>query len=211
MKYDYMFDMIHVDIEKELKDVYSWEWVEFRLKQRGRVENDNLVASKPVNVQQFCIYLNSMLISDELKKIANTTQFEIGKRIVINDINKINLEFNNNLFSYNQEFKNNDIAGIEKVQDFPRFVNEKTNNKVALIHFNLEEDRNMDSWFNLELSDSAVKLLSSRKEKFEVWHNYDEWCILSSGLTRLHYGEDIWPKPDNYTPYTFRLMQVKEK
>jgi hypothetical protein len=209
MKYDYMFDMIHVDIEKELNDVYSWEWVEFRLKY-GKVANNNLVASKPVSIQQFCIYLNSILISGKLEQITNTTQFEVNKSIVIKDINKINLEFDEYFFKYDNKLKNDEIVGVESATDFCNFICQNTNNNIDLLQFNPDDIRRREDWYHIELSDSAIKLLSSTKEKHYL-SSYREWAVLSSGELKFNYVYDIWDTLNSHTNYTFRLMQIKEE
>jgi len=95
-KYDYMFDMLDIDIEKELNNLYTWEWVVFRLN-KGEVKDNNLVASKPVSVRQFCVFLNAKVMDNSLQKVVNT--IEIDRSIVVKNIDDINVEFNKNLFS----------------------------------------------------------------------------------------------------------------
>ena len=199
-KYNYMFEMIDVDIEKELKEVYSWDWIKFRLKY-GEVENNNLVASKPVTNRQFCIYLNSSLLSNKLKRFADTTQFEVENEVVIADIDDTDLKFENGLFSYDEEGKDSCMTGVKKTKYFSDFVNQKTSNNVQLLEIELGTE--------MRLSESAKRLLVEDKtEKFmanisansigeiEKFFDTDE---------RYYYDRSTVEKDGNYI---FRLMQT---
>jgi len=199
MKYDYMFDMIYIDIEKELKDVYSWEWVEFRL-EIGKVKDNNLVASKPVSVQQFCIYLNSKLLSGELKQIVNTTQFEINNKVIIKDIEDTNLKFENKLFTYDEELKGNCIIGVKDTGYFCTFLKEKTNTNTSLLE--------LETSCEIILEESAESLL--KQDKLEK-------CFFSFNGNRekRHIIKYFSVFNENYIyqskNYIFRLMQTKEE
>lgn len=211
-KFDYLFDIVDIDIEKELKELYSWEWVEFRLEQ-GNVEDDNLVASKPVTARQFCVFLNSALISGDLKQVVNTTQFEYDNKVVVKDIDRINLEFDE-LFSYNEDEKNNDIVGVEDVESFVEFVNSKTENSVKWLTIGTNYTDSKDL---IVLDDSAKGLLTEAPEKImaktnnrkvakflninEVDYFYRPGGILSKiTYNGLEENED----------YTFRLMEIED-
>jgi len=212
MKYDYMFDMIYIDIEKELNDVYSWEWVEFRL-EKGEVENNNLVASKPVTNRQFCIFLNSSLISGDLKQVVNTTQFEINNEVIIKDIGNANLSFDK-LFSYEKDVKDDDIVGIESVDSFLEFVNSKTQNSVKWLKIIAESDM-------IKLEESAKGLLTDNLEKFLAYANFTNWSGSSvKDLIRyINIDEHVYNSYrgehrnalEEDKNYTFRLMQIKEE
>lgn len=209
-KYDYMFKIIYIDIEKELKDVYSWEWVEFRL-EIGEVKDNNLVASKPVSVQQFCIYLNSKLIGGELNHVVNTTQFEIENEVVIKDIEDTNLEFIDRLFKYDENEKDKEIIGADFVDNFCEFVNIKTNNSVDKLNIIAGAVGAMSFYLGIELSVSSKQLLSNSQEKFiaNIGHGNrgQVWRYFMSNNKR--YFEE--GKLDNNTSYTFRIMQINEE
>jgi len=214
LKYDYMFDMLHIDIEKELQKVYNWEWVEFRL-ERGEVENNNLVASKPVTVQQFCIFLNSSLISGDLKQILNTTQFELeffdNKYIIIKDLDKVNIDFEDGFFSYTEGNTDEDIVGIETNSPslFKNFINLKTNHNIAELKIIADSD-------TIILSESAKSLLTNNYEFFIAHIGYksqgNKLRFINIDITdySYHRGTEI-NALESGVNYTFRVMKVEEE
>ena len=220
-KYDYMFDMIDVDIEKELKDVYNWEWVEFRLEE-GKVENDNLVASKPVTVQQFCIYLNSVLISEDLKQVVNTTQFEQDDKVIIKDIEKVNIDFVDGMFVYDNNIKNNCILGIKYTNCFCNFVSEKLNTKIELLNIlaggvytmecnvgSLMPDFKILAFAQkIGLDSSSEKLLTTFKEIFVAGIMSRD--IVENKMRYLKTGTNDYDVSNkNGDDFIFRVMKVE--
>ena len=199
-KFDYLFDIVDIDIEKELKNLYSWEWVKFRLEQ-GQVEDNNLVASKPVTVRQFCVFLNSGLISKNLKQFVNTTQFEYNDNAVIKNINNTNLSFDV-LFDYEEDKKDDDIIGVEDVDSFVEFVNNKTQNSVKWLRII------SDGQF-VQLDDSAKGLLTDNKEKF-IAHSVIGNSIKFFNLSEVDYRFTGKCNTKSDTSYTFRLMKIEK-
>jgi len=218
-KYNYMFEMIDVDIEKELKEVYSWDWIKFRL-DAGKVADNNLVASKPVTNRQFCIYLNSSLLSNKLKRFADTTQFEVENEIIIKDIESTDLEFSNGFFKYETSKKDEEIIGIDFVDDFCKFVNTKTNNKIDKLNIIVGNhyekifmgNHSIISKYYINLSVSSKQLLSNSPEKFIANINPKSECLVwryfIDGYDKYYDKKGIL---ENNTAYTFRLMQTKEE
>jgi len=207
LKYNYMFEMIGVDIEKELKKVYNWEWIDFKL-EIGEVKDNNFVASEPVSVQQFCIYLNSKLMSGELKHIVNTPQFEINSEVIIKDIESVNLKFNDKFFIYNG-FPQNNILGINSANDFCKFVRECTDEQVALLQFTPKEMRGREYWYSLKLSQASFDLLSPNERHYIPF--YGEWSELSSEELRFNWNRDIFKKINPNEQYAFRVMKVGKR
>lgn len=203
-KFDYLFDIVDIDIEKELKELYNWEWVEFRL-ELSSVEDDNLVASKPVTARQFCVFLNSALISGDLKQVVNTTKFEYDGKVVLTDIDRINLEFNE-LFSYSEDDKDSDIVGVEDVESFVEFVNSRTQNSVKWL-------RIITNDYRIKLDTSAKGLLTDNLEKFIaniIWSNWGD-KIRYINVNEMNYADTGSCDLKSNTNYTFRLMQTNQK
>ena len=212
-KFDYLFDIVDIDIEKELKELYSWEWVEFRLKE-GSVEDDNLVASKPVTVRQFCVFLNSSLISGDLKQVVNTTQFEYDDKVVVKDIDRINLEFDE-LFSYNEDEKDSDIVGVESINSFVEFVNSKTQNSIKWLTIKTNYTDTKDL---IELDTSAKGLLTKTSERFLAnTHNGRVSKFFNINEVDYDYSKGMFGIPLNMNGlqenenYTFRLMKTNQE
>ena len=213
-KFDYMFDMIEIDIEKELKELYNWKWLEFRLEE-GKVENDNFVASKPVTVRQMSVYLNSQLISHELYQVPNTTKFEnkSSNELIINSIDKINLDYEDGLFSYNEEIQNNDFVGTEEKTPscFSDWINKLD------IRIKINELKIITS-YSFTLEESSCGFLTNNKEHLIVhieYENQGDKATFIDPSTIDH--SDI--KSYQIIPYSsrldesyaFRLMKKEEK
>ena len=204
LKFDYMFVMADIDIEKELKSLYSWEWIEWRMT-RGEVIANNLVASKAVSVRQTCVFLNSLLISCELKQVVNTTQFEYEndtdeKLSVIKKIEHTNLNYSNDFFKYDDSMKDDDfLCSAEEVNlfaIFSNFINKNSGFNVGL----------------LELSsvNGAANASISIDSSIEPFIKSDEIFILNSELRKLNAVHYSNYQIDTTGNYAFRLMQVKE-
>ena len=213
-KLDYMFDMIDIDIEKELKELYSWEWVEFRLK-TGQVENDNLVASRPVTVRQFCVSLNSDLISKKIVQVSNSTKFENtnNKELIIGDIEETNLDFEDGLFSYSEDIQNDDYTGTKELtpEYFSNWIN---NNNLGIMVKGL---RIIANYSQIELEDSTKGFLTDNSEQFiaytSLFRDGDKLRFINVDHTsyenqQFHSGEENCLKYN--VNYAFRLMKAKE-
>jgi uncharacterized tellurite resistance protein B-like protein len=210
LKYDYMFDMIDIDVEKELKTLYSWEWVEFRL-DSGEVEDNNLVASKPVTAKQYCVYLNSLIIDETLYQLPNTTKFEIDNVAIITDMQKVNLEKSEKLFSYADGEEENDIVGLtsDAPNLFSDWVNTKTNNITKGLKIIADND-------SIVLHESAKGFLTDNFEQFIAYISYKSQgdkvrFIDVSGSCYGYYNFKEYCALESNVNYAFRLMKAKEE
>jgi len=200
-KFDYLFDIADIDIEKELKDLYSWDWVKFKLTD-GEVEDNNLVAAKPVTTRQFCVFLNFALLSGNLKQFADTKQYDYGDNVVIKNIDNINLDFDK-LFNYREDESNSDIVGIESVDSFIDFVNNKTDNDTQLLKI-------IASSYVITLDEVTKELLTDNLEKFIAFINYDNQGNKMRYIDiNGSYYQDNWHELENNVNYTFRLMKIE--
>jgi len=202
LKFDYMFDMLDVDIEKELKELYNWEWVEFRLEQ-GQVEDNNLVASKPVSVREFCVFLNSLVVSSEIVSIPNTDNFELkndDKELIIDDINRLNIDFENGLFCYVADIQNNDFLGSNEVSitAFKDWVNDKTDNSTKGLIIII-------SSVYIKLDESAKGFLTSNYEQFII--NFPPETRFADSRYSCFKDDEKFGLEVNQN-YAFRLMKV---
>jgi uncharacterized tellurite resistance protein B-like protein len=210
-KFDYMFDMLDIDIEKELNSLYSWEWVEWRLSS-GNIENNNLVASKPVTVRQFCVFLNSLVINSQIINIQNTDKFEFTdtKELMTADIYKININFESEQFEYSEEVVNNDFTGINEtsITIFKDWINDKTNNNTKGLRIIADD-------YLIEFNESAKGFLTDNYEQFIAHVSYN------SENDQIRF---IYPSDTNYSRsldcqctlkldvnYAFRLMKIEEE
>ncbi len=104
-KFDYMFDMIDIDIKEEIDKVFSWKWTVWEMTY-GTMKKDAKVSLDTETVQKYAIYLNSRIISGYFKQRAGTNSFthkDDDNKIVLKDTEVINLEFDGRLFVYESE------------------------------------------------------------------------------------------------------------
>ncbi|MDF1875214.1 TerB family tellurite resistance protein [Sulfurimonas sp. SAG-AH-194-I05] len=202
-KYDYMFDMIGVDVEKELNDVFSWEWIEFRL-DKCVVENSNLVASKPITTRQACIFLNSNIIANSIFQVPNTTKFEFQDAIFIIDINNSNLDYCDDLFNYDEDIKNNSYLGssIFMPSSFSSWIKIVINISVQILYIKIDD-------FSLVLSESARGFLTDDKELFKVNIPYASANDTFRYFNVMQTDYDAYGKLED-DRYAFRLMKIVE-
>ena len=206
-KYDYMFDMLDIDVAKELKELYSWEWVEWRLEQ-GNIEDDNLVASKPVTVRQCCVFLNSMVISKDIAQIPNTEKFESveGKKLMIENIANANIDFEDGLFHYDEENKENDFLGATSdfITIFTEWVNEKTESSTKGL-------RIIANSYKIALGESAQGFLTDNYEQFIAYISWSDrgnnFCFINTS----DYNYSEYNRLEVNTNYAFRLMKTEEE
>ena len=206
-KYDYMFDMLGIDVAKELKELYSWEWVEWRL-EKGNIEDDNLVASKPVTVRQCCVFLNSMVISKDIAQIPNTDKFESveGKKLMIENIANANIDFEDGLFHYDEENKESDFLGATSdfITIFTEWVNEKTENSTKGL-------RIIANSYEIALGESAQGFLTDNYEQFIAYISWSDrgnnFCFINTS----YYNYSEYNRLEANTNYAFRLMKTKEE
>ena len=211
MKYDYMFDMIHVDIEKELKEVYSWEWVEFRL-ESGTVEDNNFVASKPTNIRQICIFLNSLIMNGNIFQIQNTNKFEYkpNKITIIEDINSTNINFQDTLFQYENN-QADDFVGvnIDLVHVFTNWINEHTDNVTKGLKIIAAND-------SIVLNESAKGFLTDNYELFLAYIGYKEQGLkirfIDVSQSDYSYFSSVEKcSLKSNVNYAFRIMKIEEE
>lgn len=103
-KFKYMFELLQIDVEKEMKKIFEWvSW-----------EYDNQIDLSHISAREFCIYVNSLLISCDLVKTPDSTKFSFNKIIVLPDIEQTNLEYDEDekLFFYQDEIKKESIEGF---------------------------------------------------------------------------------------------------
>lgn len=113
LKYNYMFEMIGIDIEKELKNMFSYEWVRWDASYGG-TRPDRKVALHNETVQKICIYLNSRIIANELKLISNTQKFMYENEVLFELTSSMNIKYENNLFQYEND-KNEPILNSKDI------------------------------------------------------------------------------------------------
>jgi len=200
-KYNYMFEMIGIDVEKELQKVFSWEWVKLKVK-NGRfiidyntLVNEHFVADSPVSIQQYCIFLNSTIINGYFKDI-----FDIKK------IEKLNLNFENGLFDYAKDNKTDAIFGIDanNISLFIEYVN---------INKNLQTIREFVIKYKdegLMVSNSIVFMGSSKNIFYEnkeiIYHEH----FTQANSKYVYINGDYFSRDfelDENKNYTFRVMK----
>lgn len=206
LKFDYMFDMLDVDIEKEQKKIYETNWVEWRDFQYGGVLDNNMVAGHPVTVQQYCIYLNSALINKTLKSISGTPKFDLDGEVMIEDIANSNLSYESNLFSYEDENKLAPIVGVSVlgINSYINYINQYSS---------------LDKTNLLELYGNSILIFSENcfgkpTELNEIF-NFTEMGL------RFYHAGNFGGGANDYTrnatlpkiidnSFTFRLMKIEE-
>jgi len=151
----YLFELVDMHIDDELAKLYSWEWVKWEL-ELGEIEDDNLIARKPVTVRQIVVFFNALLldgrIEGEVSEKCCARDSQGNLKSLIEDLSICNVQFENGLFSYqkgeaDKEFvgastSNSDLkAALSKEVPLPdvfaNWVNPLIEHNVALLHVSL--------------------------------------------------------------------------
>jgi uncharacterized tellurite resistance protein B-like protein len=222
-KYAYMFD---IDIKKELEELYNWKW-EFSVIRGTLFGCNDRAASTPVSVRQFCVFINSKIISGEIIQLENTMRFQTpSDTVIIESLEKTNLDYDDmlGLLKYDSKIKNNNYRGItayyktdyyrSSVPDvFSSWIKDKLN--INVLPLEISDNQRGE----IKISSSSVDLLTSdpeavriyrsykEREKYKVDKIYDDFeCELKTEINTLH----VQDKPSLLSPnvsYAFRLMR----
>ena len=102
-KFDYMFDMLDIDIEKELQNVYSFKWTQWETEDYGEIRENRKVSLNAETVQRVCIFINYLILSKKAERIERTNKFLYEDEELLNDGYINNLELDNYLYQYSCE------------------------------------------------------------------------------------------------------------
>jgi len=208
LKFDYMFDMLDVDIEKEQKKIYETNWVEWRDFKYGGVLDNNMVAGHPVTVQQYCIYLNSTLINKTLKSISGTPKFDLDGEVMIEDVANSNLSYESNLFTYEDENKLAPIVGVSVlgINSYINYINQYSylDNTMLL---SLIGDGSKDIVLNSNCfgKPSGLREIFNHNELGLRFYEAENFGSSNNGHTK---NATLPTIIDN--SFTFRLMKIEE-
>ena len=139
-KFRYMFELLKIDVAKEMKSAYVYEW-------KNLSENlfiNNKVALHPVTIRQFSIFLNSMLIENKLFNVPDTDRFKTDDEIIIQELSDLNLEYdkNNLLFYYDKEDKHSPIIEISWLAQnlYIEWINTHSNSNIERFELIIADD-----------------------------------------------------------------------
>lgn len=136
-KFSYMFELLGIDVEKEMKKIFVYEWVISNMHQ-GNIRDNNRAALNPISTREFCIFLNSLLMDNTLVQTPDTTRFiTVDKEIMIQGIENTNLEYSeeNKLFFYADKIKDEPITGFNHIgaKNYVAWVKMNSNKYVDMI------------------------------------------------------------------------------
>lgn len=142
LKYNYMFEMIGIDIEKELKNMFSYEWVRWDATYGG-TRPDRKVALHNETVQKICIYLNSRIIANELKLISNTQKFMYENEVLFELTSSMNIKYENNLFQYENDKKEPILNTKEIIDNYILWLQNNFDNNIQKMEITLGENNKL--------------------------------------------------------------------
>ncbi len=140
-KYDYMFEILNINIEKELSSVYDLDLFELILTEGELSNNARYVMKNPVTNRQFCIFLNGfniknkLLISEDHKGI-----YHSKKRNLLMYLNYSDIEYDD-IFKVKENDKmNNKITGMTYacIYNFVEWINTFLDYKVSILKINIK-------------------------------------------------------------------------
>lgn len=221
-KFDYMFDMLDIDIEKELHSVYSWEWTVWEANGLCRMRENRSVSLVAENVQKFSIFLNSKIISGEFER-RNGTNLFFHDGIQILDDNTINnlLLMGNGLYNYAYEgHEGNNLILLNKgttrniIDIYVIWLQHNVNKDIRPMEVHVYSvDGNVQISFKSDCAGKPAESIyewcfGSRTHKKSNESIFDDMVFYNNdsfGAT-LYY----WDRMASPTEFTFRLMKVEE-
>jgi uncharacterized tellurite resistance protein B-like protein len=221
-RYDYMFDMVDIDIEKELNNVFDWEWTTWTTGSYGSIRKNRLVSLFTENVQRVTICINSNIISKSLERRVGTNQYYVNNNKVLDDGFITNIALDKDLYSYSCDTNEPVIFANTSMSKFINFyiswLNNNIANDIARMEVHLSYSSSSASGdekigFNIDCAGQPVDGLyemcfGSFSSKRERDTNFVNNVFYEKG----NFGGSANDCTKNASPseFTFRLMKVEE-
>jgi len=220
-KYDYMFDMMDIDIEKELKAIFSYKWTIWETQSYGSIKKNRSISLTAESVQNISIFLNSRIINGAFERRTGTTRYFHNDIEVVGDNDINNLSLVDGLYSY-QSDKNELIIFTRQMKHiiidlYIEWLNNYINHEITRMEVHLS--------YSSSSSDGDKKILFKSNCAGKPDTSVYELCFGSFGSSRANetifnnqvfyedgnFGDNAndYTKKANPTEFTFRLMKIQ--
>ena len=207
----HLFELSEMYLDDELKALYRWDWVKWDFV-TGEVEDDNLVATKPVTVRQIVVFLNALVSAGRVEQLPNSQRFEHkddeGNLLpLIVDLSISNLHYEDGLFTYQADDAKADfVGGSKKLPDFFTYwLNPLIEGSVQLLYVKVN--------YTMRLRATAQSYLTESPEMLRMHLSYksigNRYKVIMDHGNGYDYEKEGGLKTD--VAYTFRLMKLQEE